>query len=191
MNVTALVIVAAATHRALLDGETTDAATVKLIDVIYNISGADPCVFNACNGNRRVTGLGRIGDVMMGRIDPDWYDETLYGEFFGWCRDFITAFPPAPVISTVLNACNSTATSRLVAAASTFQACTNGEVECMATACNLDVPPLLRAVRAAASVEAALIRRVASIDTELRGAYNQLEAYLVHDEYYYGYDDFI
>lgn len=176
MNVTALLLTAAATNQALWAGETTDPATVELIDAIYQISGADPCVFNACPPKRRV--LGGVSDMMMGRLEPAAYDSAIYGEFFGTCRDFMLAYSPAPVVSRVIGTCNSPAVSQLVASATAFRTCTAGEIECMAIACQLDSKPLARAVHAAASIEAALARRAAYVDMELRAAHTQILAYL-------------
>jgi hypothetical protein len=190
MNVTALLLTAAATNSALFWRETTDPDTIALIDAIYSISGADPCVFNACpNGSRILYNApdpaffmtaASIEGAVLGDATPAAYDQTMYGEFFGWCRDFMLAYPTAPVFSDVLASCNSSAVDALAAAARAFQTCTATPLECMSTACKLDHRPFERARQAATNVDAALRRRMLFVDNDLRTVARSVDAYLAN-----------
>jgi len=193
MNLTALLATALATNNALYNGWTADPGTVALIDAIYRISGADPCAFNACtNGTRVLYGpiyasATSVEDVVAGRgPPPDAYDQDLYGDLFGWCRDFMNLFPSEHIFSNTLRALDSSAVDQLVKTATAYQTCTGGEMRCMCTACDVDIAPLKRAAQAAASVEAALVRRVTLLNTDIHNARNQIMQYYttVADEPY-------
>jgi hypothetical protein len=183
MNVTALLLTAAATNRALQLGVTTDPAIIALTDTIFAISGADPCAFDACaNGTRTLYGsvhapTGLVDGIVLGTITPASYNHTLYGDFFGWCRDFMRSYPPAPAFSAALVACNASAVTSLVARATWYRSCARGPIECMCAACNISSSPLKRARQAAESVEAALVRRLQDAEDDLERASKQITQY--------------
>lgn len=180
MNVTTLLLAATATNQALQFGMTTDPSLIALTDRIFLITGADRCAFDACsaNGTRILHNPTFIDEIVLGDAVPSTYNHSLYGPFFGWCRDFMRSYPPAPSFSATLRSHNpSVVTSLLIERASVYQACPKKTLECMCVACNVDSTPLKRARRAAESIEAILIRKLQLLEFDLQAASNQIATY--------------
>jgi hypothetical protein len=126
MNLTALIAHALATTQALRTGRTTDPLIIRLVDEIFQISGADACAFGACGVDYRNLFFDPdVVDYVMHAVPEQWGAD--YDAFYNG-RQFVMTFNDSlPDVLTVLQACARAERPTVLARAGDSSFCTLGK----------------------------------------------------------------